>query len=211
MNRFRAAGAVAGVVLAILVAACDTADTPRQPQPVANPQVACLGGPRGGLQGAFHISGEAPGSVAQIVVQCTAPVCTNSNGEQDVTIVFIDGRRESSGYAWAGAEAPPLQIAPVCLGVMISTGDLKKGVAIELDGELWQILDYHHIKMGRGSAQVRITLRNIKRGRQHGRALVPGGDEVAAGVDGEAAGPVPLPTKATTTTSWTTTPTTSSS
>src|SRR6478752_4889385 len=45
---------------------------------------------------------------------------------------------------------------------MISTGELKKGVAIELDGELWQILDYHHIKMGRGSAQVRITLRNIK-------------------------------------------------
>ena len=31
---------------------------------------------------------------------------------------------------------------------MISTGELKKGVAIELDGELWQILDYHHIKMG---------------------------------------------------------------
>ncbi len=47
---------------------------------------------------------------------------------------------------------------------MISTGELRKGVAIELDGDLWQILDYHHIKMGRGSAQVRITLRNIKRG-----------------------------------------------
>ena len=48
---------------------------------------------------------------------------------------------------------------------MISTGELRKGVAIELDGDLWQILDYHHIKMGRGSAQVRITLRNIKRGQ----------------------------------------------
>src|SRR5512140_133636 len=52
---------------------------------------------------------------------------------------------------------------------MISTGELKKGVAIELDGELWQILDYHHIKMGRGSAQVRITLRNIKRGQTEER------------------------------------------
>ena len=41
---------------------------------------------------------------------------------------------------------------------MISTGELKKGVVIELDNELWQILDYHHIKMGRGSAQVRITV-----------------------------------------------------
>ncbi len=47
---------------------------------------------------------------------------------------------------------------------MVSTSDLKKGIVIELDGELWQILDYHHIKMGRGSAQVRIKLRNVKRG-----------------------------------------------
>jgi elongation factor P len=47
---------------------------------------------------------------------------------------------------------------------MISTSELRKGVAIELDGDLWQILDYHHIKIGRGSAQVRIKLRNIKRG-----------------------------------------------
>jgi elongation factor P len=57
---------------------------------------------------------------------------------------------------------------------MISTGDLKKGVAIELDGELWQILDYHHIKMGRGSAQVRITLRNIKRGQTVERSFQAG-------------------------------------
>ncbi len=48
---------------------------------------------------------------------------------------------------------------------MVSTGELKKGIAIELDGELWKILDYHHIKMGRGSAQVRIKLYNIKRGQ----------------------------------------------
>ena len=47
---------------------------------------------------------------------------------------------------------------------MISTGDLRKGVVIELDDDLWQILDYHHIKMGRGSAQVRIKLRNVKKG-----------------------------------------------
>jgi elongation factor P len=47
---------------------------------------------------------------------------------------------------------------------MISTSDLRKGVVIELDGDLWQILDYHHLKIGRGSAQVRIKLRNVKRG-----------------------------------------------
>jgi len=57
---------------------------------------------------------------------------------------------------------------------MISTGDLRKGIAIELDGELWQILDYHHIKMGRGSAQVRIKLRNVKRGQTVERTFQAG-------------------------------------
>jgi elongation factor P len=57
---------------------------------------------------------------------------------------------------------------------MISTGDLRKGIAIELDGELWQVLDYHHIKMGRGSAQVRIKLRNIKRGQTVERSFQAG-------------------------------------
>src|SRR5437764_12739482 len=57
---------------------------------------------------------------------------------------------------------------------MISTGDLRKGAAIELDGELWQILDYHHLKIGRGSAQVRITLRNVKRGQTVERSFQAG-------------------------------------
>ncbi|OGN87331.1 MAG: elongation factor P [Chloroflexi bacterium GWC2_73_18] len=57
---------------------------------------------------------------------------------------------------------------------MVSTGDLRKGIAIELDGELWQVLDYHHIKMGRGSAQVRIKLRNVKKGQTIERSFQAG-------------------------------------
>jgi elongation factor P len=57
---------------------------------------------------------------------------------------------------------------------VISTGELRKGIVIELDGEIWQILDYHHIKMGRGSAQVRIKLRNIKRGQTVERTFQAG-------------------------------------
>ena len=57
---------------------------------------------------------------------------------------------------------------------MISTSDLKKGAVIQLDSELWQILDYHHIKMGRGSAQVRIKLRNIRRGQTVERTFQAG-------------------------------------
>ena len=93
---------------------------------------------------------------------------------------------------------------------MISTGELRKGVAIELDGELWQILDYHHIKMGRGSAQVRIKLRNIKRGQTVERSF-QAGTKWPRALDGEAARPVPVLATATTTTSWTPTRTTSSS
>ncbi|HIE17675.1 MAG TPA: elongation factor P [Dehalococcoidia bacterium] len=47
---------------------------------------------------------------------------------------------------------------------MIDAGDLKKGMTIELDGQLYQVLDYQHIKMGRGSAQVRLKLRDIRAG-----------------------------------------------
>jgi len=57
---------------------------------------------------------------------------------------------------------------------MISTSDLHKGVVIELDGDLWQILDYHHLKIGRGSAQVRIKLRNVKRGATVERSFQAG-------------------------------------
>jgi elongation factor P len=47
---------------------------------------------------------------------------------------------------------------------MISTGDLKKGITIELDGQLFTIVDWQHIKMGRGGAIVRTKLRNIRSG-----------------------------------------------
>jgi elongation factor P len=57
---------------------------------------------------------------------------------------------------------------------MISTGELRKGVVIDLDGDLWQILDYHHIKMGRGSAQVRIKLRSVRKGSTVERSFQAG-------------------------------------
>ena len=47
---------------------------------------------------------------------------------------------------------------------MVSTGEIKRGMTIELDGNLYQIVEFQHIKMGRGSAQVRMKLRNVRRG-----------------------------------------------
>lgn len=47
---------------------------------------------------------------------------------------------------------------------VISTGDLKKGISLELEGQLLQIVDWQHIKMGRGGAIVRIKFRNLRTG-----------------------------------------------
>lgn len=47
---------------------------------------------------------------------------------------------------------------------MISTGDMKRGATIELDGRVYQVMEFHHIKMGRGSAQMRMKLRDVRRG-----------------------------------------------
>ena len=47
---------------------------------------------------------------------------------------------------------------------MIDTGDLRKGLTLDLDGRLVKVLDYAHNKQGRGSAQVRMTLRDLRTG-----------------------------------------------
>lgn len=47
---------------------------------------------------------------------------------------------------------------------MVSTGEIKRGMTIQLDDRIWQIVEFQHIKMGRGSAQVRMKLRDIRRG-----------------------------------------------
>lgn len=45
---------------------------------------------------------------------------------------------------------------------MIDAGELRKGIAIELEGKIYQVTDYHHIKIGRGAAQIRLRLRDIR-------------------------------------------------
>ncbi len=57
---------------------------------------------------------------------------------------------------------------------MISTGDLKKNITIELEGTLYQIIDWQHIKVGRGSAQVRLKLRDIRGGHNIERTFQAG-------------------------------------
>lgn len=47
---------------------------------------------------------------------------------------------------------------------MISVTDARKGTVVEIEGQLYMVMDHHHIKMGRGSAQVRLRLRDLRAG-----------------------------------------------
>lgn len=47
---------------------------------------------------------------------------------------------------------------------MIDTGNLRKGATLDIDGRLVKVLEFAHNKQGRGSAQVRMTLRDLRTG-----------------------------------------------
>lgn len=47
---------------------------------------------------------------------------------------------------------------------MISTNDFKTGLTIELDGNVWAIVEFLHVKPGKGSAFVRSKLKNVQTG-----------------------------------------------
>lgn len=47
---------------------------------------------------------------------------------------------------------------------MISAGDFRNGITIELDNNIFQIIEFQHVKPGKGAAFVRTKLRNIKSG-----------------------------------------------
>lgn len=48
---------------------------------------------------------------------------------------------------------------------MISTSDFRTGLTIELDDEAFQIVDFQHVKPGKGAAFVRAKVKNIKTGQ----------------------------------------------
>ena len=47
---------------------------------------------------------------------------------------------------------------------MIAAGDFRNGITIELEGNVFQIIEFQHVKPGKGAAFVRTKLKNIKNG-----------------------------------------------
>ncbi|MGB3256738.1 MAG: elongation factor P [Ornithinimicrobium sp.] len=48
---------------------------------------------------------------------------------------------------------------------MASTNDLKNGLVLSMDNGLWQVLDFQHVKPGKGPAFVRTKLKNVLSGK----------------------------------------------
>lgn len=46
----------------------------------------------------------------------------------------------------------------------VSTNDLKRGMTLDLDGTLFQVIEFQHVKPGKGGAFVRTKLRNVRTG-----------------------------------------------
>ena len=61
---------------------------------------------------------------------------------------------------------------------MIDTGEIRKGLTIELDGNLYTVVDWEHNKTGRGGAVVRLKLRDLRAGHMFERTW-PAGSKFA--------------------------------
>jgi elongation factor P len=48
---------------------------------------------------------------------------------------------------------------------MATTNDLKNGLVLNLDGQLWTVIDFQHVKPGKGGAFVRTKLKNVLSGK----------------------------------------------
>ncbi len=57
---------------------------------------------------------------------------------------------------------------------MIDTSDFKTGLTIELDGDPCKIVDFQHVKPGKGAAFVRTKIKNLKTGASIERTFRPG-------------------------------------
>jgi elongation factor P len=72
----------------------------------------------------------------------------------------------------------PVESPPVA-----STNDLKNGLVLNLDGQLWTVVEFQHVKPGKGGAFVRTTLKNVMSGKVVDRTFNAGTKVETASVD----------------------------
>jgi elongation factor P len=66
---------------------------------------------------------------------------------------------------------------------MATTNDLKNGMVLNIDGQLWAVVEFQHVKPGKGPAFVRTKLRNVESGKNVDRTFNAGTKVETANVD----------------------------
>ena len=66
---------------------------------------------------------------------------------------------------------------------MASTNDLKNGMVLNIDGQLWAVTEFQHVKPGKGPAFVRTKLRNVESGKNVDKTFNAGTKVETANVD----------------------------
>ncbi|MBK0867131.1 MAG: elongation factor P [Saccharopolyspora sp.] len=66
---------------------------------------------------------------------------------------------------------------------MATTNDLKNGLVLNLDGQLWSVVNFQHVKPGKGGAFVRTTLKNVLSGKTLDKTFNAGVKVDTANVD----------------------------
>lgn len=66
---------------------------------------------------------------------------------------------------------------------MASTNDLKNGLVLKIDGQLWSVVNFQHVKPGKGGAFVRTTLKNVLSGKTVDKTFNAGLKVETANVD----------------------------
>ena len=66
---------------------------------------------------------------------------------------------------------------------MATTNDLKNGMVLNIDGQLWAVTEFQHVKPGKGPAFVRTKLRNVESGKNVDKTFNAGTKVETANVD----------------------------
>ena len=66
---------------------------------------------------------------------------------------------------------------------MATTNDLKNGMVLNIEGQLWQVVEFQHVKPGKGPAFVRTKLRNVESGKNVDKTFNAGTKVETANVD----------------------------
>ena len=66
---------------------------------------------------------------------------------------------------------------------MASTADIKNGVVLNIDGQLWSVVEFQHVKPGKGGAFVRTKLKNVLSGKVVDRTFNAGAKVELENVD----------------------------